>query len=350
MPNRDAIDKLAAVEAKKITASVVANADKPEIIARDLNELRFTLVKEAVDIDPENCEAIVNRPEFVWNLANLLPEFDISAGRSTRASALSLAACVLVGWLLGGLLSGLLNIFSLGGDILRAAAIFCALWLGEYFSANARARKTALTLLGFGGLARFASSLASGAIRLTGLGGLSRAVFGAARPNIFKAAWLLLGALFLLIFFSRKTEIANPGALEESLRVRIARTLRLILFVCDAVNQRDAELRKLKTSEEDERHNRSGRLLAEAALSLADTLDGDRRAYFREKMREAGVVPTEDNDDDFIVWNDKSGELYQTAGLVRDGDKCRVLRRPTMEKGKLVKGFVQKAPPRNISK
>ena len=85
-------------------------------------------------------------------------------------------------------------------------------------------------------------------------------------------------------------------------------------------------------------------------MSLADTLDGDRRAYFREKMREAGVVPPEDNDDDFIVWNDKSGELYQTAGLVRKGDKCRVLRRPTMEKGKLVKGFVQKAPPRKTSK
>lgn len=349
------IEEIAEAESKTIATFVGKNAREPALVARELDELRLNLVKLALELSPGSvADDVKDSPDLVLELGHAIPSLDVSGLRRTRTSAVSLAAAVVAGWLIGGLLSGLLNFFSLGGDILRAAAIFGALWLSEYFSANAKARKFVLAAFGLGGLAKFASALTSGALRAAGFGGLRQAIFGGKSVGFFKGAWLLLGASFLLVFFSKKIEVEDPGALEENLRAQIEERLRLALFMIGEIGGRDAEIKKLKDKVEnagDQNSRRASRVLVEATLSLADNLEGEKRDYLREKMREAGITPADDREDgDFLVWDAEThAPLYDAAGLVKNGDRCRILRRPGVENEKIIKGFVQKMAPKAAS-
>lgn len=345
------METVAASFADEVCEYVAKNPDDPEALKRRLQDIKYELVKAGAELEAgEGLLPIRDRAEFMWALAQKLPNFDSSALYHTRATVVSMAAAVLVGWLLGGLLSGLLNLIGMGGDILRAAAIFAAIWASEYLSVNPRARRILLLIFGLGGLARFAGMLAGGLVRFSGFGGLRQMIFGAARPNFFKGLWLMLGAVFLLIFFSRKTGSLDMAAFRASLAGQIGQSLSLVCFVLREVARRDEAIgqyarEKEKSPEMLARQEADANLRA-ALMSLLDSLDADKRLYLAEKLRRAGM-DIQAPGDDYLVWNSKEdAAMYNTVGLVRDGDFCRILNRARMEDGRMVKGHVQRVEKR----
>ena len=293
--------------------------------------------------------AALPHADLVWDLARALPDFSTEALYQKRSSLAAMAGMAVFGWFLGGLASTVLGWLGLGGDILRAFGVWAMFWLSEYLSANPRARRGLLTVLGMGALGRFAMSAMSGMLRLTSWGSIRQAIFGAGRlPNIFKVGWLLFGAFFVLVFLSKKVTALDMTAFRHSLREQAGERLRLAAFVLGEVKARDtalAELRdRLDEAADGEAPRRAGDALARDMLGLLDGLDADARRFLLQRLSAAGYSP-ESADADWLVWEpERDSELYDAVGLVHAGDRCRILRRAMRTPTGIVRGLVQRAP------
>lgn len=287
--------------------------------------------------------------DMVWDLARALPDFSTEALYQKRSSLAAMAGMALLGWFLGGLASTVLGWFGLGGDILRAFGVWAMFWLSEYLSANPRARHGLLAVLGLGALGRFAAAAMSGMLRITSWGSLRQAVFGAGRlPNIFKIGWLLFGAFFVLVFLSKKITALDMTAFRHSLRKQARERLELASFVLGEVERRDAALAELRDrldeATEGDDPRRTGDALAKDLLDMLDGLDADARRFLLQRLSAAGYAP-ERADEDWLVWEPEThAALYDTVGLVRRGDRCRILRRAMRTPRGVVRGLVQRAP------
>ena len=287
--------------------------------------------------------------DLVWDLARALPDFSTEALYQKRSSLAAMAGMAVFGWFLGGLASTVLGWLGLGGDILRAFGVWAMFWLSEYLSANPRARHGLLAILGMGALGRFAMAAMSGMLRLTSWGSIRQAIFGAGRlPNIFKVGWLLFGAFFVLVFLSKKITALDMTAFRHSLREQARGSLRLAGFVLGEVENREdalADLRdRLDEATAGEGPRRAGDALARDMLGMLDGLDEDARRFLLQRLAAAGYAP-ESAGEDWLVWEpDRHAELYDTVGLVREGDRCRILRRAMRTPDGIVRGLVQRAP------
>lgn len=281
---------------------------------------------------------------LLWGIAQQMPSFSTAALYHPRASLLSLTSAVLLGWFIGGLLSTLLGFLSLGGEILRPAAIIAVLWLEDYLAANAKARRILLTVLGLGALGRFAAAITAGISRLASLGSLRQLIFGAGRsPNIFKAGWLWFGAIFLYIFFAKRTAAPDLGAFKASLEEQIIAKYELMLLLFQELGRRDAQLTRQMSGTQNAAAGVSAESpLAEAAISLLDTLGPEQRKFLASALSLSGI-DIKDQDKEYLYWDSaRDSGRYQPIGLVRDGDKCLILERPRESGGKLIRGRVQR--------
>ncbi len=332
---------------KNICDEIATKPDDREAILRRLQDLKKSIVDEAAGMAASTeLEQLSDKSEFLWSLAAALPDFDCAGLYEKRTAFLSLAGAVGIGWVLGGIVAALLDFIGMGGDIIRAAAILGAIWLNDYLGANPRARRIALTCLGLGALTRFAGQLAAGLVRFGSFSSFRSLVFGAgARPNFFKSVWLLGGAFFLLIFFSKKITGLNMSVFEQNLLEQTTQRLNLALFVIKEVGQRDFELRRLENSQGNSQNSgacaNAACQLASGVLDILDSLEPPQRSFLSEKLAAAGFG--QENADNEIVWNsERDSGLYIPMGLIADGDRCRILKQPRRLGDKLIKGHAQR--------
>lgn len=305
-----------------------------------LYDLKLSLCQEAVRLSGTSPD-----DELVWALAGDLPDFNVASLYRTRSSFLSLAITVFLGWFLGGMLATMLGFLGLGGEIWRPALILASLWLEEYLGANPKARKILLAVLGLGALGRFAASLAGGMVRLTGIGSIRQLIFGAGpRPNIFKSLWLWLGAFFLYIFFAKKIAGLDIHSFQTELAVQIEERLKMMCAIFTELDARDSSLAAYMAERNlsSDTCSKKNCELAKAAISMLDSLDAGHRRYLKSCLARAGYEVL-DSDSDYLVWNSAvhSAE-YETLGLARDGDRCRILERPHKNGDALARGLVQR--------
>ncbi|MSS28333.1 adenosine deaminase [Desulfovibrio sp. PG-178-WT-4] len=286
--------------------------------------------------------------ELRWRLAGDMPGFSTEALYQKRSSLLSMGGIVFFGYLLGGLLSTVLGWLDMGGDIIRVVAVWAMFYASEYLSANPKARLRVLAFLGLGTLAGFAVGLMSGMLRLTSWAGIKRAVFGSGEtaPGLLKRWYLLLGAAFLFVFLSKKVTALDVTAFKHSLQKQAAERMRCLLVFFEELNRRDAELAELKNSRSPDLSSvkcpKNDCLLARDVIQMLDAFDADTRTFLAEKLAAVGYE-TDSGQDDFLVWNGAEHEkFYDMVGLVRDGDRCRILKRCYMAGEKIVRGYVQR--------
>lgn len=330
--------------------ALVELADRGEAPAQESAEGSATATGAAQAV--ENAEKVapaLPHADLVWDLARALPDFSTQSLYQKRSSLAAMAGMAVFGWFLGGLASTVLGWLGLGGDILRAFGVWAMFWLSEYLSANPRARRGLLTVLGMGALGRFAMSAMSGMLRLTSWGSIRQAIFGAGRlPNIFKVGWLLFGAFFVLVFLSKKITALDMTAFRHSLREQAEERLRLAAFVLGEVETRDAALADLRDQLDEAAEGgaprRAGDALARDMLAMLDGLDANSRRFLLQRLSAAGYTP-ESADADWLIWDPaRDAELYDTVGLVREGDRCRILRRAMRTPSGVTRGLVQRAP------
>ena len=335
--------------AQEMTDKLVAEIEKqPENHAAHLQLLedsRHLVIREAAKMAHFHQADGNGDQEFLWNMAVRLPQFNISALYRKRASLLALAAAIVAGWFLGGLIASILDLLGLGGEILRPLAIFLVIWLEEYISLNPRARKIVLSILGFGGLARFASMAMGGLFRFTGFGSLRQAVFGVARPNIFKFLWLMAGAIFIIVFFSRKVTGLDIPAFKQDLLVQLEQRLSFALYVLAEMKRQEDQLERLRMEIENggqQREHGKAHKLARAISSVLPAMDINTRKFLRSALAENGFE-LQGNNEDIFVWHDNlHSQLYTSIGLIADGERARILQEPYIADGKIVKGHAQK--------
>lgn len=325
--------------AQKAEETMAAIAKSPDDLAehqRILHDLKYAICQEEASQTVKAADG-----EIIWALAQDMPDFDLQGLYRVRSSLLSLGVAVFLGWLLGGLLATLLGFIGLGGEILRPGAILAALWLEEYLGVNPRARRIMLTVLGLGALGRFAAALAQGLVRLTGAGGIGRFIFGSGpRPNIFKTAWLWFGAIFLYVFFAKKITGLDVTAFKHILETQIFQRCQLAGFFFE-------ETAKTRSGDDeqvtDKKYCQNPQCaVAKTALALLDSLDNDKRKYLAGSLRQAGFS-VQEPDLEYIVWdNDVHPDQYEPLGLVKQGDRCKILERPYEAQGVFHKGKVQR--------
>lgn len=330
--------------------ALVELADRGEAPAQESAENSAAAEGAAQAVEnAEEAASGLSHADLVWDLARALPDFSTEALYQKRSSLAAMAGMAVFGWFLGGLASTVLGWLGLGGDILRAFGVWAMFWLSEYLSANPRARRGLLTLLGMGALGRFAMAAMSGMLRLTSWGSIRQAIFGVGRlPNIFKIGWLLFGAFFVLVFLSKKITALDMTAFRHSLREQAEERLRLAAFVLGEVKSRDAALAELRDRLDEAADGgaprRAGDALARDMLAMLDGLDADARRFLLQRLSAAGYTP-ESADADWLVWEpERDAELYDTVGLVREGDRCRILRRAMRTPTGVTRGLVQRAP------
>lgn len=267
-------------------------------------------------------------------LACELPPFSTDSLYEKRQNLLAMAGMTLLGWFLGGALSGLLSLVGMGGDILRVGGVFAMFWLSEYLSANPKARKIILAVMGLSGLTRMATSALGGFIGITGI---RQAIFGLGRlPNIFKTSWLFLGSFFVFVFMAKKVDGLNLAAFGDSLRDQVEDRLKLVYFVFGEIAARDGNSQGVPKGTCDKSCP-----LAEEVMSMLDGLEPDKKAHLLQALRLCGFEPHDDGK--FLVWDDAAyRDLYEPVGLVKNGDRCLVLSRPIKKDGKTIRGRVQR--------
>lgn len=346
MEQAEDLERQIETEAQKEADEVAAAFEKqPRDYAAQkecLYDLRQTTARAAAELS-----GVRVSEEVVWQLSKDLPAYDASALYQPRASIIALASAVALGWIMGGLLSTLLGLIGLGGEIIRPALIVVFLWLEEFFGANPRARKVMLTVLGLGALGRFAAALASGFVRIASLGSIRQLIFGAGmRRGFFKSIWLWLGSIFLLIFFSRRSSGMDLRAFKESLTQQISQRLRLLILVFRELGEYSARLARLEATDSQDSPfcPKKDCALASAALSLLDQLKPDQAAWLTAALGRAGFEVHEPASR-YLIWDSgKNSAEYDTVGLVRDGDNCLILRPAWTVNGVINKGLVQRVP------
>lgn len=284
--------------------------------------------------------------ELRWSLARDMPDFSTDALYVKRYSLLSMAGIVFLGFFAGGLLSGLLGLIDMGGGILRVATVLGMLYGAEYLAGNPKARTRMLTLLGLGTLAAFAASLAAGILRLTSWADFKSAVFGTSGgAGLFKRLYLLLGASFLFVLLAKKTTSLDVEAFRPSLRRQAQERARWLTTFFSMWDKLHAEIELLGHTDHQPLHAgqcpRNDCPLALGVAHLLDSMDGQTRHFLSQQLTFMGYAPGED--DSHIIWDeDTHAGLYDTVGLVSNGDRCRVLRRYTRAGDSIMKGHVQK--------
>lgn len=346
---QEKIDKLAGQLAAETIEAFEKFPDNLALHQQSLIDLKQKVTDAAADLEEgEGLGHLSDRGELLWSLALHLPDFDTDSLYQKRASLASIAAAVLIGWLLGGAVSGLLGLIGLGGDILRPLAIFGCIWLGEWFSANPNARRIVLTALGMGGLVRFASMAVGGMFRFTNLSALKQVIFGASRPNVFKAFWLMGGALFVMLLLSKKISGMDLPAFRQSLRGQIEQRLMFLYYTLKELDSRDERLNKLaleKGSADDSgKCPRRSCSLATAVLDVLGSLDANSQKYLKSELEALGWSPRADESaGEYFIWDSEvHSPLYETIGVVRNGDRCRALKSPYTVDGKIVRGHAQR--------
>ena len=283
----------------------------------------------------------------------MLPGYDTAGFYRTRSSFLALALAVLLGWFAGGIVSTLFGFVGLGGEILRPAAIFGAVWLEDYLSTNPRARRIMLAFLGMGMLTRYAAALAAGMVRFTSFASLRSLIFGSLpKINIFKATWLWFGALIMFAFFAKKQTGFDSVLARESLTRQIEQQLALCVYVFFRFKLHTEESQSLRLSLEEKAGSGKCPLkncgLAETVINMLDTLKPDQRHHLGDALAQAGY-DVQNREDTWLIWNAAEHEpLYNALGLVRDGDKCIVLSRPYQVGNEMIKGTVQRMPGQRV--
>lgn len=329
-----AADSLARELAREACAELAARPDDFACHKFVLADLKPKLVRGAADLAAGSGEALFPRV-LLKDLARDMPDFSCEGLYEKRVSLPSLAGLTVLGWLLGGMLSGFLNLFGMGGDILRVASVFAMFWFSQFLAGNAGARNTLLACLGLGGLLRFASSAMGGFVRLASPGALRQAIFGSARlPNVFKLSWLLFGSFLVFVFLSKRITSVNVRAFEPLLTRQLEERINLALLALSAAGGAGR-------GEPGGKCPKSDCGLARATLELLGALPPAAAAHLAEKLREAGYRPADSGET--LVWDPaRHAALYDTVGLVRPGDRCRILSPACMAQGRVVRGHVQR--------
>ncbi|MBD5553075.1 MAG: hypothetical protein HDQ44_01925 [Desulfovibrio sp.] len=331
--SREEIKAFANQKSAEICAAFKAD---PENLAAQREQL-YDLKLATSDMAAKLCGAD-SPQELTWDLAKALPDYSLAGLYQTRASLWGVAAAVIIGWILGGILATVLNFLNLGGDILRPLAIFALLWAGEYLTGNPRARGIVLTLFGLGALSRIAAGLAGGAIR--GFGAVRGALAGlSAGAGFLRLAWLWFGALLLFVFFSRKVSGLNIPLFQEELARQIAERLELCCFMMQKFGQKQADTQADKPRTCCPRPDCP---LASAAISLLPTLEPTRAAWLSDVLKQAGYE-IQAQPGKYLIWNpEEHAALYDAIGLVAKGDRCLILRQPMQAANEIRRGLVQR--------
>ena len=280
-----------------------------------------------------------------WSLARDMPDFSTDALYVKRYSLPSMAGIVFLGFFIGGLLSNLLGLIDMGGEIIRVATVLGMLYGAEYLAGNPKARTRLLIFLGLGALATFAASMVAGILRLTSWADFKNAVFGTSgAPGLLKRTYLLLGAAFLFVLLAKKTTSLDITAFKLSLNQQAQARARNLMTFFSAWDQLQAELDSLRGTEpatpQSGKCHRNDCPLAQSVIHLLDGME-EPRQFLTEQLAFMGYNLAED--DGHILWDDAvHAELYDTIGLVKNGDHCRVLRRYSRAGDAVIKGHVQK--------
>lgn len=281
-----------------------------------------------------------------WGLARDMPDFSTDTLYVKRYSLPSMAGIVFLGFFIGGLLSNLLGLIDMGGEIIRVATVLGMLYGAEYLAGNPKARTRLLIFLGLGTLATFAASMVAGILRLTSWADFKNAVLGTSgAPGLLKRTYLLLGAGFLFVLLAKKTTSLDITAFKLSLNLQAQGRARQLMTFFSAWNQLQTELDSLKGTELAAppmgRCSRSDCPLAQSVIHLLDGMDAETRQFLTEQLAFMGYDVAQDQA--HILWDDAThAELYDTIGLVNNGDHCRVLRRYSRVGDAVIKGHVQK--------
>lgn len=328
--------------AEKVLEAIAASPDDFALHRRLLDDLNRKIVEVQ-----EQVAGLEGQEDFFWQIGESMPAFVTDALYQKRSTLFSLACLVAIGWACGGVISGLLGLLGMGGEILRPLCVFGALWLSELISTHPRARRGLLVALGLGGIVRFASSLLSGMLRIGSPAALLRAVFGRGpRPNIFSAAYMLVGAGLMYLLVSKKVVSVDIGAFRESLLAQVRERSRLIGTICAEIGvlARRAHDGELPSGGHPDRCPREKCRLASDVLRHLDSMPPELRSLLGESLARVGFEPDRPQEE-FLIWKKEDHErLYDTIGLVRDGDKCLILERAYTRDDKITRGKVQKAP------
>lgn len=333
--------KEAANELVDVTAALVAaQAHDAAGIRTVLKDLKLRVAEKGAalaDFAADNPDAF----DVVWKCGEAMPDFQLQTSGERRMSAVSLASAVLLGWLAGGLLSGLLNLLNLGGDILRAAAIFLTVWLSDYLGANARARTKLLKIFGWTVLGGIATRFAAGIMRL-GAGWRSLLPAGM-KPGFFRSAWLLLGIAVIFVFFSGKQVKPGKSFDRAALREELVQRLRFLTAIFSILKTWRGELARKTAAIEDASGNTASQAaLLNAILEIMPSLPENPRAFLEEKLEKAGIRQ-QGPEESFFIWDpERDSGLYEVLGIIGQGDKCIAIRRPVEKDGAIVKGLAQR--------
>lgn len=342
--DQDKIKETASVLAEKAATAILQSKDDPGSVQRILVDLKREVIEAAAALAGADFYRNITEPEvLVWEISKNEPDFTISSNATARLSIISLAAAVFLGWLAGGLISGILGFFSLGGDILRALTIFAFIWLEDYLASTPDARHKFLKYAGWLSLAGLAARLGAGLARFgSGLRGL---IFGGVKPGFFKGVWLIIGAFFIFIFFSKRKAQPDLSAVKSLLLTQIEQRLSLFYLVFEKLSALGQSLRSLQQTEtQNEAYcPRKECVLAQALYAIMPTLSPEQQKFAQDRLRIAGYAP--ESGEAFgktIFWNQQEhGKLYRTLGFVKDGDKCIVLKQPVIKDKEIIKGLVQ---------
>lgn len=312
-------------------------------------QLLSDLKEELVDLCAAKAASADIPEDLRWSLARDMPDFSTDALYVKRYSLPSMAGIVFLGFFIGGLLSKLLGLIDMGGEIIRVATVLGMLYGAEFLAGNPRARSRLLLFLGLGALATFAASMVAGVLRLASWADFKSAVFGSSgAPGLLKRLYLLLGAAFLFVLLAKKTTALDMAAFRISLKQQALARARNLMTFFTAWDQLRTEMDSLREQGQADAQTgkcpRSDCPLALGVIHLLDGMNEEARRFLSEQLAFMGYNPGEG--DSHIVWDDaQHAELYDTVGLVRNGDRCRVLRRYSRSGDTVVKGHVQREIP-----
>ena len=312
-------------------------------------QLLSDLKEELVDLCAVKSASADIPEDLRWSLARDMPDFSTDALYVKRYSLPSMAGIVFLGFFIGGLLSKLQGLIDMGGEIVRVATVLGMLYGAEFLAGNPRARSRLLLILGLGALTTFAASMVAGVLRLASWADFKSAVFGSSgAPGLLKRLYLLLGASFLFVLLAKKTTALDMTAFRISLEQQAQARARNLMTFFTAWDQLRAELDSLREQGQADAHTgrcpRNDCPLALGVIHLLDGMNGEARRFLTEQLVFMDYDPGEG--DRHIVWDDAlHAELYDTVGLVRTGDRCRVLRRYFRSGDTIAKGHVQKELP-----
>lgn len=327
--------------AEEAASGILTNSGISSDIDAKLSDLKFSIAQKAVNIfnsSNSNTSAASISDDFLWDLAFYLPDFNVCFLH--RLSAFAIASAVFFGWIAGGIFSGFLNLLDLGGDILRAACIFGAVWIEEYISTVPKARKRLLKTMGWLSLAGFAARVGTGIFRFAS-GGFLSSVFGAARPGFFKGIWLAFGAVFIFAFFSRKSIMPDAMHIKEQLEKQIIARLRFLIFVLQKLKIMEDKLKKCRLQQETDAGLKEN-MLVSGILNIFDSLTREQQAFLANRLELAGYSGVSANENRLIWDEDEHIKLYTPVGFIKNGDICIILKRPVIKDDKIIKGYVQK--------